>query len=419
MNHAEVKKYQIYDSVEVQLSSRKKLSSILDEENILPVRISFCDSIYGFCESFSFMVDELLDAHFLKESLIANATSSRGQLKVPLYTAFEFTVQADGDQLKTEQWYSASELLKLDSKTLPKLVMVESGCAQSKKSSQFKDGELLIIKTCSISKSKIVDCFSILYRENKKIHKSSLVRVLAYPSQVKLSFIDVIYFDLPLRVVLSSTTHRLSEPCEIKSLTKEKSLITSYCSLDGNDNPGTKTKLYEIFLNTQLDFQIAQYPEHEKESLYEKSAAIYKTFTPNHVDLVISDSDIGLQRKIYNATSLMTGVDWKSVTELILPKPLQSRISSKPYPPLPSQSHPTQPIKSPPLPPKPKPKPSQVLDHNYTSIQQSNPLPLRRGIYTQLSKTDFVSAKWNPSNTNTEKLKLEDFSTDQVSCSIK
>ncbi len=113
-------------------------------------------------------------------------------------------------------------------------------------------------------------CTSVLCKTKKSIDKSltSLVLTTANVSQMRFSFVDLIYFDYPLQVKIIAPlrmqhvfTHHDST---IIGLIKEKSLIASFSNIEKRK---MNAELYDIFADAPIDFQLAQYSEQVKEEL--------------------------------------------------------------------------------------------------------------------------------------------------------
>ena len=172
---------QVYDFIPA--SSKKQLCEIVRDRDILPTRVAFCESLYGVCESFSFYDDDLFDIHFMKESVVANVVTTHGTtVKIPLHPNFQFMLDCSAISLfYDDKDYSISQIMKLS--RLPKVVVVKKGCKQSKKSTGFTEGEVLILG--NHKKSKSIECISVLSKTKKTIGKSSsLLLTTANTSQI-------------------------------------------------------------------------------------------------------------------------------------------------------------------------------------------------------------------------------------------
>ena len=126
----------------IQVTSRKKLCEIIHDKDVrLPIRVAFCESIYGMLESFTFYNNELFDILFMKESVVANVLTSRGETKrIPLHANFEFILPYPSSDLNGIQAdYTVSEIMKVS--RLPKVAVVKKGCKKSKKSLGFAHGD--------------------------------------------------------------------------------------------------------------------------------------------------------------------------------------------------------------------------------------------------------------------------------------
>ena len=322
--------HQVYDFIPA--SSKKQLCEIVRDRDILPTRVAFCESLYGVCESFSFYNNELFDIHFMKESVVANVVTTHGTtVKIPLHPNFQFMLDCSAISLfYDDKDYSISQIMKLS--RLPKVVVVKKGCKQSKKSTGFTEGEVLILG--NHKKSKSIECISVLSKTKKTIGKSSsLLLTTANTSQIRFSFVDLIYFDCPLQVKIISPVRiqqRFAHESTITSLIKEKSLIASFSDIE--NKPRTNINLYEIFVDVPIDFQLAKYTDQMKEELVKKSTTIYETFTQASICKVILNTKNKLQREVYEmCTSCSARSDeLKNVTELLPPKCFKTKQTANP-----------------------------------------------------------------------------------------
>ena len=319
----------------VQVSARHNLSEIVGNANdILPIRLTFCDSLYGVCDSFTCLKDEVFDIHFMKETTTANVlvhrsgTKAQEKFKIPLYADFKFSVCHDSP---CDVEYTTSQLMKAN--PLPLTAVVKTGCKKSKQSpaSEIKAGEILLILNRS-HKSKVIECYSLLKKADKVIHKSADMVFIINPSNLMLRFIDLQHFHhscFPIEAQIVTSLKKVQQnfaalKCQIGSLTKDKSLIASFGNSEHlfGGTPGL-VKIYEIFLDVELDFQMVRMAELEKNNLYEKTNFLYHAFNPTSIAKTILNTGKRMQKEIF--ASMEPVSDWKTCTTLIKPNGLKSK----------------------------------------------------------------------------------------------
>ena len=307
----------IYESIQLS-QSRQQLNEIV-HDHVLPLRVAFCDSLYGVCDSMTFLRDDIFDVHFTKETVMAKVLKSNGsKLKVPLLTAgFQFTLVNSPEIIQKDDC-TIAQLMKLGH--LPKVAFIKKGTKKSKSgSAEFVKGEVLILQ--SRNKSGI-QCISLTSYDKKTILKTSEILVDINPSYLRFCFTDLIYFSTPLLVQIEAPLKiermLFQLPCTIQSLSNEKSVIVS-CS-----NLGKDLKHFEIYLDVPIDFQTAGMLKHEKEVLLEKSKLLYDQFSPSIITKVISNSNQQKQIKIFELPAT-TDDDWKKVVTLCKPKAFTDR----------------------------------------------------------------------------------------------
>ncbi len=383
--------YSVYESI--QLSSRQQLSEIV-HSHVLPLRVAFCDSLYGICDSMTFLRDDIFDVHFMKETVMANVQKSNGsKLKVPLLTAgFQFTLVNSPEIIHMDDC-TIAQLMKFGQ--LPKVAFVKKGSKKSKKSksgSEFVKGEVLILE--SRNKSGI-QCISLTSYDKKTILKTSEMLVDINPSYHRFRFTDLIYFSTPLLVQIEAPLRILFQlPCTIESLSYEKSVIASCSNL--------KHHSFEIYLDVPIDFQTAGMLKHEKEALLEKSKLFYDQFSPSSITKVISNSNKKNQIKIFELPAT-TDDDWKKVVTLCKPKAFidkKAKLDSKQHVESPKE------VEYAPLLPVPELMTSNSCYRSIPAEISQLPLPSRSQSFahaTRKSKTEDLSL-----------LQLEDLSGDQV-----
>ena len=295
----------IYESIQLS-QSRQQLNEIV-HDHALPLRVAFCDSLYGVCDSMTFFRDDIFDVHFTKETVMAKVLKSNGsKLKVPLLTAgFQFTLVNSPEIIQKDDC-TIAQLMKLDH--LPKVAFIKKG------TKKFVKGDVLILQ--SRNKSGI-QCISVTSYDKKTILKTSEILVDINPSYLRFCFTDLIYFSTPLLVQIEAPLKiermLFQLPCTIQSLSNEKSVIVS-CS-----NLGKDLKYFEIYLDVPIDFQTAGMLKHEKEVLLEKSKLLYDQFSPSIITKVISNSNQKKQIMIFELPAIADD-DWKKVVTLCKPK---------------------------------------------------------------------------------------------------
>ena len=307
----------IYESIQLS-QSRQQLNEIV-HDHVLPLRVAFCDSLYGVWGSMTILRDDIFDVHFIKETVMAKVLKSNGsKLKVPLLTAgFQFTL-VNSPKIIQKDDCTIAQLMKLGH--LPKVAFIKKGTKKSKSgSAEFVKGDVLILQ--SRNKSGI-QCISLTSYDKKTILKTSEILVDINPSYLRFCFTDLIYFSTPLLVQIEAPlkVERMlfQLPCTIQSLSNEKSVIVS-CS-----NLGKDLKHFEIYLDVPIDFQTAGMLKHEKEVLLEKSKLLYDQFSPSIITKVISNSNQQKQIKIFELPAT-TDDDWKKVVTLCKPKAFTDR----------------------------------------------------------------------------------------------
>ena len=315
--------FRLYESIATPETSRKKLNDIV-QSCILPVRVCACESLYGVGECFTFMTEDTIDLHFLKESTVASVILNTGdKMKIPLNSDFHLSLVYDSPGIVIDSHQTASQLLK--KKPLPKLVTVGKEC----KKSEFFEGEVLMLQ--NIVDTKAIECFSLLTGKCKRVHKSSKVIFIANPSDVILRLSDLEHLSLPLKVLLHPSKANLerifSEPCTIESLNKELSVIASF----SNDKQAVeeflaeKHPVYEISVCVPLEFQLAIIQEKDSHLLFQKSKALFDVFTPAYVKKVINALPaVGKPRFQENVYQMpQSGEGWKKGIKIFPPADLK------------------------------------------------------------------------------------------------
>ena len=326
-----------------QIASPIPLAEIV-ESSSLPTRLMFCDSIYGTSTGEDFLDGSYIDAHFLKETVIANVTLHSGRmLKIPVNAKFQLSCSHLHDPQSKLQ--STSRLFKANS--LPQIVTIQKGHERTRKSSGFREGEILILQ--KLANPNTIECFSVTTDSNKTIHKSMKLQFCINPPGIKLCFADVIeHLRLPLLAKLDPSEKKLEQyfsmPCTIVSLSKEQSLIASYSKSTSEmslEEFVQGRNALEILTAVPMNFQLVELSQKEMETLKKKTKALYTAFPPLCVKNVVQDAE-AIYKKLEHTVYRMSesGESWRKGVKLILPSAIASMDEEQPlydYVALPTQ----------------------------------------------------------------------------------
>lgn len=326
---------ELYSTVDIErlLSRPMSLSEAMEEYgHQLPLMFSVSESLYGVCESASLMVNQLLSIHAMKETKIADVTTSWGaQYMVPLSTMLECSYLYDpGKKMeaakKGHSFETVGELLRAN--PLPVMVYVESSdLTSSELESRVEKGEILILKQAIRNKNKptMLECLCYQSKAVKLLNESCVGNFTTSMNKLRFSLVDIVdHLIFPTSVVLHKPLNFNVQLPEEATYTMTnyrtvRSIIASSVRHSVNKME-TNVDIIEILQDMPIDVQLVYLSGKELGQLRLQTESLCNGFHPSIVNKVIwNDSSIKNDVQVELFKKTQEGHNWKVGVQLISP----------------------------------------------------------------------------------------------------
>lgn len=282
-----------YDTVPVSLSDltdnlQSKIPSCVKVREFRAVHNAPCTLAEG----------DILNLHFSKSTRVAYVQSiSNMTLQVPVNSPMMCSVIYDpvDDMERAETGYTfGSGTQLMNASPLPFFVGVVKGCKATKTTSQFNDGEVLVVKGMH-SNQRHLKCLTVPDQEVKFVHTTTTAVFTTNPVQIKVFLSEVVkHLEYQIKVKLYPQDPELQQhmrkPYTLLDIGAQKSVVATYgCFKPQLQNTGSD-HILEIFLDSPLKCEAVELARSsERQDLLRKSKKIFQSFSPSCVNEIVVD----------------------------------------------------------------------------------------------------------------------------------
>ena len=239
---------------------------------------------------------DLLNLHFTKDTRVVNTLSISGMnvmvpVNSPMLCSVLYDPVDDIDRALKGYIFGSGSLL-LSASPLPHFIGVLRGSKQTKTSSLFSNGEILVVK--ELSDGKQLKCLSIPSGEKKYIHQSTNASFTTDPNQLK-TYLSVVmkHLDFQAKVLFypqnATLQQSMRSPYTILDAGLHKSVIATFFS-DQKLQSGEETQhILEILQHAPVKFDLIELSRTERRELIRKSKKIFETFNPSCVSEIVAN----------------------------------------------------------------------------------------------------------------------------------
>ena len=248
----------------------------------------------------SLAVGDVINLHFSKSTRVVNVLSISGMsVLIPVNSPMLCSVLYDpvDDIDRAQKGYifgSGSQLLSAS--PLPQFIGVLKGSRQTKMSSTFTDGEILVLKG-PCKNGKFLKCQTIPDGDVKYIHDSTAANFTTNPDKIKVHLSEVVkHLEYQIKVKFYPQDMQLQQymrkPYTLMNVESQKSVIATYHDAKQLPVPaGNADNQYilEIFVNAPLKCDPLELTKTEKRDVIRKSKKLFESFSPSCVSEIVAD----------------------------------------------------------------------------------------------------------------------------------
>ncbi len=244
--------------------------------------------------NYSLANGDIINLHFTKSTRVVNVLSiSSMKVLVPVNSPMLCSVLYDpvDDMDRAENGYifgSGSQLFAAC--PLPQFIGVSKGCSQTKNSSMFTDGEILVVKGYS-KNGKFLECQTVPDGEQKLVHNSTTAMFTTNPNKIKVHLSEVVkHLEYQIKIKFFPQNVQLQQhmrkPYNLLNVESQKSVIATY----GSPKQQLADKyVMEIFSDFPLKCDKIEFTKTEKRNLIRESKVLFQSFNPSCVKEIMSN----------------------------------------------------------------------------------------------------------------------------------